>query len=179
MPALALTAIGPDRPGVVAALTGVLLAHEVQIADSQMGLLGGRCSLSAVIEPPDGTDVDLLAEDLDRIADDLGLDAVALHDLTPMPDVGLPDPTHVLTVYGDDHLGIVHAVAQALTRQGVEITDLHSRRLTEEAGQALCALLLEVAAPGGPGDPGVGEAMDRVAAAEHLEVVVRPLAVED
>ena len=35
----ALTAVGRDRPGIVAGITAVLLAHEVNVEDSQMTIL--------------------------------------------------------------------------------------------------------------------------------------------
>ena len=39
MPQLALSAIGRDRPGIVAAATAVLLRHGVNVEDSRMSIL--------------------------------------------------------------------------------------------------------------------------------------------
>lgn len=175
---LAVTAIGRDRPGIVAALTGVLVAHRVSIADSQMGLLGGRFSMILVVEPPEAVDPDLLLEDLRRIADDLELDVIQLHQVSD-PETGeTEDPTHLLTVYGIDHPGIVHAVTTELARRRVSITDLSTRRVEEEGEDPLYAMMLEVAVPGELGDDDVADALDRVAREQDLDVVVRRLGAE-
>lgn len=176
---LAVTAIGRDRPGIVSALTGVLVAHRVSIADSQMGLLGGRFSMILVVDPPADVDVGLLLEDLQRIADDLSLDVIQLHPVGDPADGDAEDPTHLLTVYGVDHPGIVHAVTTELARRRVSITDLSTRRVEEDGEDPLYAMMLEVAVPEDLGDADVAAALDRVAREQDLDVVVRPLGVED
>ena len=175
---LAVTAIGRDRPGIVAALTGVLVAHQVSIADSQMGLLGGRFSMILVVEPPESVDARLLLEDLQRIADDLDLDVIQLHEVSD-PGAAVEDPTHLLTVYGVDHPGIVHAVSMELARRRVSITDLSTRRVEEDGEQPLYAMMLEVAVPEEMGDGEVASSLERVAREQDLDVVVRRLGVED
>lgn len=176
---LAVTAIGQDRPGIVAALTGVLVAHQVSIADSQMGLLGGRFSMILLVEPPDGVDQGLLLEDLRRIADDLGLDVIQLHQVADAQTPETEDPTHLLTVYGVDHPGIVHAVTTELARRHVSITDLSTRRVEEDGEHPLYAMMLEVAVPDGLADGDVASALDRVAREQDLDVVVRRLGADD
>ncbi len=176
---LAVTAIGRDRPGIVAAITGVLVAHRITIADSQMGLLGGRFSMMLVVEPTDGVDQDLLLEDLQRIADDLGLDVIQLHEITEPEDSDTDDPTHLLTVYGVDHPGIVHAVSTELARRRVSITDLSTRRVEEEGAAPLYAMMLEVAVPAGMTDDDVAAALDRVAGEQDLDVVVRRIGIDE
>lgn len=176
---LAVTAIGRDRPGIVAALTGVLVAHQVSIADSQMGLLGGRFSAILVVEPPDSLDPTLLLEDLRRIADDVGLDVIQLHPVGEPSQPAAGEPTHLLTVYGVDHPGIVHAVTTELARCRVSITDLSTRRVEEDGEHPLYAMMLEVAVPGDLADGDVTSALDRVAREQDLDVVVRRLDAED
>ncbi|MFL5868791.1 MAG: ACT domain-containing protein, partial [Thermoleophilaceae bacterium] len=56
MPHLALTAIGRDRPGIVAALSGVLLEHELNVEDSQATILRGHFSIVLVVAAPEGVD---------------------------------------------------------------------------------------------------------------------------
>ncbi|WP_205696406.1 glycine cleavage system protein R [Conexibacter sp. SYSU D00693] len=175
---LAVTAIGRDRPGIVAALTGVLVAHRVNLADSQMGLLGGRFSMLLVVEPPPEADLALLQEDLGRIADDLGLDVVAVHEVGEGAE-DPADPTHLLTVYGVDHPGIVHAVTTELSRRDVSITDLSTRRVEDGDEDPLYAMMLEVATPPSMSDDDVAAALERVAREQDLDVVVRRLGVED
>src|SRR2546423_4648007 len=56
VPLLALSAIGRDRPGIVAALTGVLLDHGLNIEDSQATILRGHFSIVLIVATPDELD---------------------------------------------------------------------------------------------------------------------------
>ncbi len=57
-------------------------------------------------------------------------------------------PSHVITVYGADHPGIVHAVSAALAERGVNITGLETR-LAGAADSPLYVMIIEVAHAGG------------------------------
>ena len=53
---LALSAIGRDRPGIVAAVTRVLLDHGVNVEDSQMTILRGHFTMTLILGVPDEAD---------------------------------------------------------------------------------------------------------------------------
>src|SRR3954464_16101682 len=71
MPQLALSAIGRDRPGIVAEVTRALLGHSLNITDSQMAVLGGRFTMMLIVTAPEGTDVELVREELERTSERL------------------------------------------------------------------------------------------------------------
>src|SRR4051795_7619120 len=127
MPQLALSAIGRDRPGIVAEVTRALLGHSLNITDSQMAVLGGRFTMMLSVPLPEGTDLDLVREELARTSDRLALDAVALSPLAEAGDSPAQAPSHIVTVYGVDHPGIVHAVSARLAAREVNVTDLETR----------------------------------------------------
>ena len=57
-----------------------------------------------------------------------------------------PQASHVLTVYGADHRGIVHGVAEIIAAAGFNVTDLRTRRTgTEES--PVYTLMMEIAPP--------------------------------
>ena len=58
MTQLALSAIGRDRPGIVAEVTRALLGHSLNITDSQMAVLGGRFTMMLIVDAPEATDLD-------------------------------------------------------------------------------------------------------------------------
>jgi glycine cleavage system transcriptional repressor len=174
MSQIAVSAVGRDRPGIVAAVTGVLVAHGANLADSQMGILSGRFTMTLIVDAPPELDVDLLVADLERIGDDLGLDAIFAQQVgDARDDAALP--TRIVTVYGVDHPGIVHAVTHELATRGVNITDLNTRRIEDEDGEPLYAMMLEVAPPPGTDDGELEAALRRVAGEQQLEVTVREL----
>jgi glycine cleavage system transcriptional repressor len=158
-----VSALGPDRPGIVARVTGVLLDHGCNIADSHMGLLSGRFTMMLVVAVPEELDQQALLADLTAAGRDLDLDAIHAHHVGD----ALPTapPTHVVTVYGADHPGIVSAVTGALAAAGASITDLR----TQLAGE-LYVMTIEIS-----GGAGAEVALRAVADTEHVEVTVRPL----
>jgi glycine cleavage system transcriptional repressor len=170
----ALSAIGQDRPGIVAAITGALLRHGVNIEDSQATILRGHFSIVLIVAAPDEADTGRLAADVERAGAELGLEAVVLRDVAELAG-GSPEPSHMVTVYGVDHPGIVHAATSALAERGVDITDLNTRLVEGEGEEPLYALMMEVALPGGISAAGLEQALRQVGEAEGVEVTLREL----
>ncbi len=157
----ALSAMGADRPGIVAAITERLVEHGVNVTDSHMGILRGHFAMTLIVAVPE--DVEGLEAELQRAARELGLEALTLAPVSDAAPVSA-EPTHTVTVYGADHTGIVAAVARTLADEGVNVVDLNTR-LTGD----LYVMFLEVSAPDGV--PDLGE----VARAQGVEVSVQPL----
>lgn len=176
---LALTAIGRDRPGIVAAASRVLLAHRANVEDSQMTILRGHFTMMLVVSVPEEADVGTLRDDLEDVRTELGLEAIVLSELDDVDPAGEPVPTHIVTLYGSDHPGIVHAATSALAERGVDITDLTTKLAGEGGdGPPLYALMMEIAPPPGL-DPGeIEAALRRVGEEQGVEVSLRALDTE-
>jgi glycine cleavage system transcriptional repressor len=159
-----LTAIGRDRPGIVARIARVLLDHGLNIEDSQMRILGGRFAMMLLLrgEPHE----EQLVKDLLAAGRELGLDYIYVHPIGEA-EAAPPVPTHVLSVYGGDHPGIVAAVAEALAGLGVNITDLETRL----AGK-IYVMLLELVLPPGAD---VEAAIVAVGREQGVDVTLREL----
>ena len=170
---LAVSALGLDRPGIVAAVTEVLLRHDLNIEDSQMTILRGHFTMVLVVSGSDTLDASALRADLDQVAADLELEALSLAEVADAAGEP-PEPTHMATVYGADHPGIVHATAAAVAAQGCNITDLNARLGEERGAGALYVLMLEIVAPEDRVD-GLREALAEMGAAEGVEVSLREL----
>src|SRR5215212_6822406 len=145
MPAYALLAVGADRPGIIAAVAERLVAHGVNITDSQMGILRGSFAMALALSVPESSDAAALEADLRDVGEQLRLEALVLRPVVDAP--ARTDSTHAVTVYGADHPGIVAAVTGALARCGVNVCDLRTRL----AG-GLYVMHLEVAQPDDVGD---------------------------
>ncbi len=172
MPQLALSAIGRDRPGIVAEVTRALLGHSLNITESQMGVLGGRFSMMLIVTAPEGTDLEAVQEELARTSDRLALDAFSLDELGDAGDTSPAEPSHIVTVAGADHPGIVHAVAARLAARDVNVIDLETR-LVGDGG--LYAMVLEIALPAGLDPEALGAMLAEVGAEQGVEVGVLPL----
>jgi glycine cleavage system transcriptional repressor len=173
----ALAGVGRDRPGIVAAVTEVLVAHSLNIEDSQATILRGHFTMMLVVATPDDADEGSLRADLDRVRESLGLEALVLSELEELDPAARTAPSHVVTLYGADHPGIVHAATAALAERGIDVTDMTTRLAggAEGEGEPLYALMMEVALPAGADAAGLDAALRDVGAAQGVEVSLRPL----
>jgi glycine cleavage system transcriptional repressor len=167
----AVSAIGRDRPGIVSAVSEALLAHRANIEDSQMAILRGHFAMMLVVSVADA-DPAMLRHDLQATADRLGLDAMSVNEIRETDPAAEPLPSHMVSVYGADHPGIVHAVSSTLAGLGVTITDLQTRLAGEDA---VYAMQLEVALPGHADASVVQQALAAVAGAQQVELTFRRL----
>ncbi|HYX44747.1 MAG TPA: ACT domain-containing protein [Acidimicrobiales bacterium] len=176
MPHVAVTAVGSDRPGIVAAVTGVFVEHGCNIEDSSMTILRGQFAMMLVVDaPPDVGAADLEAA-LAGPAADLDL-VVAVRPLPAVDDGGggggLGDDRWTVSVYGADRPGIVHGVASLLADQGVNIVDL-STRMIGSPEQPVYAMVLEVELPAGVDPNALGDRLAEVAAGLGVEASLHP-----
>jgi glycine cleavage system transcriptional repressor len=175
MPEFAVTAIGRDRPGIVAAISGALLELEGNIEDSQMSILRGHFAVMLLLRLPEAVDARDLDARLERVRQELELEAIAVNRVDDL-GVAATRPSHVLTVYGADHPGIVHAISAALAERGVNITGLETR-LAGAADSPLYVMTIEVAIRE-VSEPDLEAALSEVADEAEVEVSLRPLAAE-
>ena len=173
MPSFAITSIGHDRPGIVAAVTRVLLDRGCNLEDTAMSILRGQFAMVLVVAAPEGSD----AGDLERAL----LDETASFDLVVavrelQEDVATRDDTGAgrctVVVYGPDHPGIVHLVAQQLASRDVNIVDVTTR--VSGTGGALYSMVMEVVLPPGLAAAELESALAGAAEADDLTVRVTP-----
>ncbi len=174
----ALSAIGGDRPGIVAGVSGALLRHGANIEDSRMAILGGHFTMMLVVTLPAEGDLDALRADLDETRATLGLGAVALEEVAAGAGIVRPQPSHLVTVYGADHPGIVHSVSSTLAESGVNVVDVATHRVAGEGQQPIYAMMMEVELPAGLDASRVEADLRRIADRESLDLSVRALEAE-
>lgn len=178
MARFALSAVGRDRPGIVAGVSGALLEHGANIEDSRMAILGGHFTVMLVVSVPGEADVDALRGDLGAIQEELGLSALTLEEVESGPDASHANPSHMVTVYGADHPGIVHSVTRTLAEAGVNVVDLATHLITDEGAEPIYAMMMEVELPEGLQAEQLEAALRETADRERLDLSVRPLEAE-
>lgn len=159
-----LTAIGRDRPGIVAGVANVLLAHGLNIEDSHMRILGGRFSMMLVVRGD--AQEERLYRDLLAAGRELGLDYIYVHPIADA-DTTAPVPTHAVVFTGIDKPGQVAAVADTVAGVGANITDL-STKIEGPTSE----LHLELDVPEGVA---IEEVLQKVAAERGIDVTVGAL----
>jgi glycine cleavage system transcriptional repressor len=167
----AITAIGLDRPGIVAAVSGALLDLDGNVEDSQMSILRGHFAVMLLVDVPDSVEQGELADRLGAVRDELELEAITV---SPVGAALEPvRPSHVVSVYGADSKGIVHGISVALAGLGVDITDLETK-LTGTPDAPVYVMVLEIAL-GAAGADEVEAALRDAGAKLGVEVSLREL----
>ena len=123
-PVVVITAVGRDKPGIIAALARAVLDLGGNLDDATMTRLHGAFATMVVARLPMGkTEADARAA-LAPVAEEMGLTVT----VQSVPDAHSETPPDtLLTVYGADKPGIVHAVASLLAARGINITDMDTR----------------------------------------------------
>ncbi len=176
MPRYALSALGVDRPGIVAAVSGALGELGCNLEDSTMTILQGHFAILLVVEAGPSVDVAELDDVLAPVADLFELvvsvrpldEAVApaAHGWSQEPEAGTVEPW-TISVHGADHPGIVHGITTALAEAGGNVIDL-ATHLVGPADEPVYIMTLRVTLPGG---------IEATAAAERVRVAADSLGV--
>ena len=166
----AVAAVGADRPGIVAAVSGVLVDHECNLEDTSMSILRGHFSMMLVVSGPAGLDAAALEGALAQAVDDLVVSVRAIGDDVPDSPEG---EAWNLAVYGADRPGIVHRVTALLAARGVNILDLTTRVLGGD-DRPVYAMILDVTVPAGVDGEALQDELHGVAAELGVECSFHP-----
>ena len=118
-----LTALGPDRVGIVDDLTALILEAGCNVEESRMAVLGGEFAVILLLSGGQH-EVGRLIEGLPARAAGLGLQAALKETAPPQPDAG--SRPYLLETTSLDTPGIVHAVTSVLRRHKVNILSLET-----------------------------------------------------
>lgn len=160
MSTFAVTAVGPDAPGEVAALAEALAGLGANLEDASMTRLRGHFAMTLVATVDASVGEVEVALAPVSAASGLHLSVWAVDDDAPPPAAGRP---WQVTLHGADRPGLVAGVARALAESGANITDLSCRLVGE-----LYVMTLEVEAGAEPQLAGVAE---RLGVTLHVEPV--------
>lgn len=171
MQLLALSTLGDDRPGVIAAVTAVLLRVGCNIEESAMTRLRGEFAMMLVLESP--LDPVELESELSEVAAELGLTVSVRPAAEQVPD-DERSSLFAVSVYGADRPGIVHAVTSLLASRQVNVVDVVTHVL-DPGGSPVYVMVLEVSVPGDT-DPGeLTAALAALSAAQGVEASMSPV----
>jgi glycine cleavage system transcriptional repressor len=142
-PIWSFSAVGKDRPGIVAALSNVFYEQGCNLLDSSMTILADQFAVVMLLETSDRTDPEQLRRALDQLGDQWGLQVAAgpvEHGAAgESQSVGEPQ---LVSVYGADQAGLTWKVAELIARHRWNVTDLSTRQIPGTA--PVYILLLEI-----------------------------------
>jgi glycine cleavage system transcriptional repressor len=137
----AVTAIGDDRPGIVAAVAGSLFEMGCNLEDVSSTILRGSFAIMLVVDAPEGLDRIDLEHRLDADRNGMSVEVRG----APSERVASAPTTHTLVAYGSDRPGLVARMAAALADRDVNITDLSCRLVGDE--EPVYAMVADLAVP--------------------------------
>ena len=109
--------IGPDKPGIVASISGIVTSNNGNIEESRMIRLGSEFSIIMMISIPN--------EFEKKLSDDLELiDGIKFYLTQTKKLPSNHTPTHVIHLTGGDTEGIVHKMSDVLTSMGINIIEI-------------------------------------------------------
>lgn len=172
----AVSAVGADRPGIVAAVTGVLVDMGCNLEDTSMSILRGHFAMMLLVSGPDGLDAAALERALARRTVELDL-VVAVRPI----DDDVPDSpageAWTVAVYGADRPGIVHRVASLLAGLGVNIVDL-TTRVIGDPERPVYAMVLDVTLPPGVAGDALSARLAELGGELGVQCRAHPVAVD-
>jgi glycine cleavage system transcriptional repressor len=121
----AVSVLGVDRPGIVAAVSRILRDDGCDIEDVSQTILQGQFAAIFIASAPVGLATEFLTGHLETGLRPLGLSVHLKSIQTPLPapDGERTEP-FVVTTRGPDRLGLVAGIAEIMARFAVNITGL-------------------------------------------------------
>jgi len=169
---VAVTAVGLDRPGIVAAVSRVLYDVGGNIEDSRMAILGGHFAMVLIVALPDRADQKALEHALAEPADALDLIVTVrpVAEAAPLHAEGSP---FVVSVYGADKPGIVWQISEALAAAHVNISDLATHVVGDQ--EPVYVMVLEVDLPPGADAESIGTSLKVIGGELGVDVAFNPM----
>jgi glycine cleavage system transcriptional repressor len=142
-----VTALGKDRPGIVAGVTKTLYGLGCNLEDSAMTRLEGEFAIMLIFSSP----VKVTERQLHAAFESLERRLTLVVHLKPLSGAESRAPrkkgqVYRISVYGADRPGIVFRISEALARAGINITDVHTHR-SSGGRPSLYLMLLEIEVP--------------------------------
>lgn len=167
-----ITFLADDRPGLVEEFSDMLAAHGANWLESRMSHLGGKFAGIVRIAVPSARlgEVERALSGLEARGMTLRVESVR-HEAA-----AAPGSLHRLDIIGHDRPGIVHEVAAALARRGINVADLRSDiRSAPMSSGPLFHARVEIEVPAGFDLDELRDALEAIAEELTVEYTLEPV----
>lgn len=143
---LVVTIIGPDKRGLVAEITELVAEHHASIEESRMSRLGGDFAIIMMLSL-DAAQKENCCAALDSFKTQ-GLEVFSRETNLSRVEKFKGFVPYEVSVWGADHEGIVHAVAEYLTEMHIQLEDVETEVTNApNTGTPLFSMVAEIQAP--------------------------------
>jgi glycine cleavage system transcriptional repressor len=167
-----LTAVGPDRVGIVDDISGAVSAAGCNIEESRMAVLGGEFAVIMLVSGPTPS-VASMTGSLPALAEKLSLRMD--HRATHGPRAGEKGRPYLLQAVSLDTPGIVHSVTAVLRRHDVNIEDLQTETAAAPwTGAPMFRLSARLVAGPSVQMAALKQDLSRLQQEHDLEIILKP-----
>ena len=171
-----LSAIGKDRPGIVADVSEVIYECGGNIEDSSMSLLRNNFALLLLFSTEREEVNQKLSAGLKRLEWEKKLTVffspIPLEEAHPKAKE--PTDRFEITTSGIDHAGIVYKVCRLLADRGVNIVDMETHRVASaESGTPLFEMDIHIDVPRSMSEQGLREDLHHLANELVIDLVLK------
>ncbi len=171
-----VTAIGKDRPGIVAAVSRVFFETGCNIEDSSMTILGNDFAMILMVSLPLKSTPAQLDRKLALVRKKMGL-SISLRPLQAA-ELKSSEPGNVvpcmISVYGTDKPGIVYMISDFLAKNKVNITDVETKIVSPETNPVYI-MMLEVNVPAQMKITRLAAALSTLSKKLKIDISVNPI----
>ena len=163
-----LTLVGPDQPGIIETLSGILSKDGYNIEDSRMAVLGGEFAMILLVSGPDS-----VADLIPKMEDKTGM-TIHCREASekPVTNPGLP---FLVYGYSMDHPGIVHVLARELASFGVNIEEMEtSTQPAPVTGTPLFDVRMRISIPPEESVTRLRQRLTEIGEEHNIDVSVEP-----
>ncbi len=173
MEKIVISVLGRDKPGIIAAVAGILFEWSCNIENVSQTILQTEFAGIFIAQTPAGTDLQAFERDLRSGLNPMGLD-VSIKSMNPGTIDDRPDNTEpfIITTRGPDRKGLVAAVTGVLARHRANITNM---KAVFEGGDDpdKNVMIYEADIPQGKGDTDLYDELRKTAAELNLDISIQ------
>jgi len=168
---IVLTLSGTDRPGIVEDLTKMLLDHGGNVETSRMARLGGEFAVLMLVSMPD-EQLSKLDKGIKNLKNQ-GFKVTTTRTGQGYAEARAGRLPFKIEVFGADHEGIIHEVAQILSRCGINIESMDTTTTqAPNSGAPLFSMTAFVVVPSGFSGQDWKTALDEAGRQMHVDIRV-------
>lgn len=170
-----ISGIGPDQPGIVAAIANILYKRGCNIIDSTMTRLAQEFAVILVISVPETVRFGELQKEFSTLEESHNMTVV----IKPVPsslslDSHIPNNPYMVSVAGQDRVGVTFHVSRKLAEMDINITDLNAQCIQGENGPVYI-MMVEVDIPNSIAIGTVQHELQALGREIDMEIQLRPL----
>ncbi len=174
----ALSAIGKDRPGIVAEVAGLIFECGGNLEDSSMTRLGEQFALLILLSGSGEEFQYRLSTGVKRLEWEkrLSIFLMPVEELEEGAKRKENFEAYELTTAGMDRMGIVYRVSRLLADQGINIADMHTRATpSPESGTPIFTMRILLEVPAGVSTRDLLEQLNRLGEELAIDIQLRKM----